>query len=86
MNAFEYLLWPMHYILLTHVLVLYRIEKLEINLRGMNDAINKEKLQHEHQIEDLHKRWYSINVMCNTVNWEIFNGNKFSRLAESTKN
>ena len=35
---------------------LYRIEELEINLRNMNDAINEEKLQHEHQVGELHKR------------------------------
>ena len=45
---------PLHII---HACIgLYRIEELEINLRDMNDAINEEKLQHEHQIGELHKR------------------------------
>ena len=56
MHAFVYLLSLINYVLFMHVLVLYRIEELEINFRSMNDAINKEKLQHEHQIGELHKR------------------------------
>ena len=35
---------------------LYRIEELEIVLHDINDTINREKPQHEHQIEKLHKR------------------------------
>ena len=35
-------------------------------------------------MSDIENLEYKIQVA--TVNWEIFNGNNFSRLAESTKN
>ena len=39
-----------------HVLVLSRIEELEIQVHNANDTINQQKLQFEHQMKELQKR------------------------------